>query len=91
MKTNKNFIFRNIAGECVLIPTGVAAQSFNGLINLTDVAAFIWENIDSSENQEELVKRVLEAYEIDEDTAKKDVAGFISALCERGMVEISND
>ena len=45
MKTNKNFILRNIAGDNILVATGEAAQSFNGMITMNEAASFIWSNI----------------------------------------------
>lgn len=38
MKIAKEFILREIAGECVLIPTGTTTQEFNGLITLSETA-----------------------------------------------------
>ena len=49
MKIVKEFILRNIAGECVLVPTGATTQEFNGLITMSDTAKFIWENIEKAE------------------------------------------
>ena len=46
MKIVKEFILREIAGECVLVPTGATSQEFNGMITISDTAKFIWENIE---------------------------------------------
>ena len=48
MKRNTNFILREIAGENILVATGKAAQVFNGMITLNEVASFIWSNIDAT-------------------------------------------
>ena len=42
MKIVKEFILREIAGETILVPTGTAAQEFNGMLSMTDTARFIW-------------------------------------------------
>ena len=42
MKKNKSFISRTIAGETILVPSEETAHDFNGMISLTDTAAFIW-------------------------------------------------
>ena len=47
MKTNSEFILREIAGEAVLIPTGEASQNLNGMIHLTETGAFIWKQVDT--------------------------------------------
>lgn len=86
MKRNTDFMLRDIAGEVVLVPTGAATQSFNGLITLNEVAAFIWKNLDEAQSQQKLTEMILEEFEIDKETAARDVEGFLNALCEQGMV-----
>ncbi len=91
MKIVKEFILRNIAGECVLVPTGETTQEFNGLITLTDTAKFIWENLENVDSFEELIKLMLEEYEIDEETAKNDAHAFISQLIASGFVNCTKE
>ena len=91
MKIVKEFILRNIAGECVLVPTGATTQEFNGLITLSDTAKFIWENMEKSESFEELVNMLLDEYEIDEETAKEDAHQFISRLMMVGFIDCSKE
>ncbi|WP_216696816.1 PqqD family protein [Anaerostipes faecalis] len=86
MKRNSDFMLRNIAGEVVLVPTGQATQQFNGLITLNEVAAFIWKNLDEAGTREQLVKMILDEFEVDQKTAEADVDGFINALKEHDMI-----
>ena len=87
MKRKEGFLLRKIAGDSVLVPTGETSQRFNGLINLTETAAYIWENLERAENEEELVQMIRKEYDVDEETALTDVHGFVSALKEWDMVE----
>ena len=86
MKIVKEFILRDIAGECVLVPTGETTQEFNGLITLSESAKFIWENIEKVDSLKEIVALILEEYEIDEETALKDTVQFIGQLVQSGFV-----
>lgn len=86
MRTNKMYILREIAEETMLIPTGEAAQRLNGYINLTETGAFIWKQVDVSENLKEIAEKMMEEYEVDEETAMRDVVGFITQLYIREMV-----
>ena len=86
MKIKKDFILREIAGEYILIPTGTTTQNFNGLISLNEVAAFIWSNIEEVEDDNQMIKLILENYEIDEDVARTDVELFISELRQANMI-----
>ena len=91
MKIIKEFILREIAGECILVPTGETTQEFNGLITLSDTARFIWENIEKTGSFQELVDLMLEENEIDEETAKRDAARLITALLKNGFIECSKE
>ena len=86
MNLNKDFILRNIAGESILVTTGSATQDFNGMITLNEVATFILENIDECEREEVLVEKVLEEFEIDEETARSDVREFLNQAIKFGIV-----
>ena len=87
MKTNEEYMLREIAGEAVLIPTGSASQKLNGMIELTDSAAFIWKQVDTAKDLEEIVARVREEYEVEEETARRDIYGFLRELYIRGIVQ----
>lgn len=91
MKIIKEFILREIAGECILVPTGKTSQEFNGMITLSDTARFIWENIERADSFEDLVKMMLEEYEIDEETAKRDAYNFIDQLLASGFVALTKE
>ena len=86
MKRNTDFMLRDIAGEVILVPTGAATQQCNGISTLNEVAAFIWKNLDESETKEILVDKIMDEFEVDRETAMRDVIGFVSALYERGLV-----
>ena len=87
MKRNKNFILRKIAGESIIVPTGEAAKKFNGLFSPNRVATFVWEHIDEVADTEEMIRLVLEHFDVDEETARTDVEGLIRELILMGFVE----
>lgn len=86
MKTNKSFILREIAGENILVATGEAAQVFNGMITLNEVASFIWKNIDECKTVDKLIASILEEFDIEEETARRDIESFTAELIRMGMV-----
>ena len=86
MKTNKNFILRNIAGDNILVATGEAAQSFNGMITMNEVASFIWSNIDECVSVGKLIQRVLDEFDVNEEKARQDVEYFTSDLIKMGII-----
>lgn len=91
MKIVKEFIIRDIAGECVLVPTGATTQEFNGLITLTETARLIWENLEKVDSTAEMVDLVMENFEVDEETAVKDTIMFVQQLVSAGFIECTKE
>ncbi|MGN0251597.1 MAG: PqqD family protein [Oliverpabstia sp.] len=91
MKIVKEFILRDIAGEWVLVPINVTAQEFNGLVTLSSTGKFIWENIEKVGSLDAMIDLVLENYEIDKETATKDVIEFVAQLVGNGFVECTKE
>ena len=86
MKTHPDFILRQIAGENILVPCGEAAKRLSGLINLNSTAAIIWQNLNDAKDLDDLTARVMENFEVDEETARRDVNGLTAELILAGMV-----
>ena len=82
MKVDKEFILREISGEYVIIPTGKTVLSFNGLISVNEVGAFLWNMLQKDVTVDELVTGVLEEYDVDEETAREDIQAFLDVLVE---------
>ena len=80
MKFKKEFMLREIVGETILIPVGESNNHFNGIITINELGKFIWENLESSENEEVLLGKILDEYEVDEKTAKNDLDEFLDKL-----------
>lgn len=87
MKLIKKFTLRSIVNENVLIPIGETAKEFNGMITLTDTAVTLWENLEKVDSAEELINIMLDEYEVDRETATRDVYGFLEMLRVKGIME----
>ena len=86
MELKKQFVLREIVGEAVLVPVGESAARFNGLLTVNELGKFIWENIDSSKDEDELLQRILDEYEVDGDVAKADLDEFLGKLKEIDII-----
>lgn len=86
MKINENFMLREFADEYIVVPTGEAAAQFNGMINLTETAVFIWKEIQAGKTREEIVSDMLKEFNVDTEIAARDVNGFIDELILVGIV-----
>ena len=87
MKVDKEFVLREIAGEYVIIPIGRTVLSFNGLITVNEIGAFLWNLLQEDVTKEELVAKVLDEYEVDEETAREDIQEFLDTLVSGGILE----
>lgn len=90
MKIVKEFVCREIAGEYILVPVGKTAQEFNGMINLNVTAHFVWEWLEKVSDREELLHKMTEKFEIDEQEAGEDIDEFIGQLLENGFIEYTD-
>lgn len=81
MKLKDDYIFREIAGEKVVIPIR------NGLILdkmlvLNETGLFLWERLQKETDADTLQAALLAEYEVDPSVAKCHVAAFIDQLKE---------
>ena len=87
MQASKDYLMRNIAGETILIPSGAAAQKFNGLVTVNAIGSFIWDALQAPITIDELVGRITEEYEVDAATARADAEEFLGELRQIGALE----
>lgn len=80
MRINKEFVLREIAGDYVIIPTGQTVLEFNGLITVNEVGVSLWNMLQKEVTEDDLVKGILEEYEVEEDVAREDIREFIDTL-----------
>ncbi len=87
MKIKENFMLRKVADCFVVVPIGAAVSEFNGMINLNEAGAFLWQLLENDTTEEAVVKAMLEQYDVDEATAKADVARFVAQLKDAALIE----
>ena len=81
LKTKKGFIMRKLATEYMVVAVGDAADDFNGMIQLNETGAFLWERLEKGTEMEALIKDIMDTFEnIDEQTARKDVGLFLEEV-----------
>ena len=87
MKIKENFVLRNVADEYIVMPTGNNIAKFDGAVALNEVSAFIFEKLQNPMSKEDLVTALLNEYDVDAQTAAKDVDALISKFEEMGIIE----
>lgn len=88
MKLNKDFRLRSIAGEYMLLHEGDSNPvDFSGVLSLNEPVAFLWKKASGRNfSEEDLVAWLLEEYEVDEATAKEDVALMLESWKEYHLI-----
>ena len=90
MKIKKGFILKNIIGERIVMPTGARINQFDGALVLNDLSAFIWEKLQQPIAREDLLEMILAEYEVDCETASRDLDAFLEKLTGFGLLEEEN-
>lgn len=87
MRIKDGYMLRNVAGSFIVIATGQAALDFTNVINLNEVSAFIWNLLESDITEDEIVKAVVDEYDVDSQTAAKDIHELIVKIDKAGMLD----
>lgn len=80
MKINKQMVFREVAGEYLLVPVGGSVISTNGIFMLTETAAYIWKMLPEASDEAEIITKITDEYDVSKEEAEKDVLDFLAYL-----------
>lgn len=85
MKIKDGFLLRQVASQSVVLPTG-GEMDLNMMITLNDTGAFLWEHLQTETDEDALVAALLGEYDVDADTARRCVRGFVEKLNANGFL-----
>lgn len=80
MKIKEDFFLRKVADSYVVVPVNNMSLDFNGIINLNETGAFLFELLQNGADREELISKLLDKYEVTEQKAEKDIDLFIEKV-----------
>lgn len=86
MKLKQGFVLSKAGEDYVAVATGEAGKTFHGLVRNNQTAAFLMEQLKNECSEDDLVQALLDNYEVDEETAKRDVEQFVRIIGEAGML-----
>ena len=85
MKLREDFITQDIDDTQFLVPVG--AEAFNVIARGNKTAAFIVDCLKGRTDLNKIVDSMIDAYEVDRDTAQKDAEAVIEKLRSIGAIE----
>lgn len=86
MRIKSGFVLRKVADQYVVIATGEASKNFSGMVKLNQVGADIWQGLMDGCEEEEIVKRLTDKYEVDSEKAAADTKALLEKMISSGFV-----
>lgn len=71
---------RRIGDEYVLVPLAGRGADLDSILNLNRVAAFIWEQLDGSRTGDDVVRALVERFEVEAPRAETDYLELLAQL-----------
>ena len=86
MKIKPDYILREVVDYYVVIGTGADAYRPNEILSLNETGAFLWKILEGGAAKQDLIDHLVLEYEVDEETAAKDVEAFLDQLRRNSMI-----
>ena len=82
MKIKPGFILRKVGTQFIVVATGKASKSFNGMIRLDESGAYAFGLLKNEISRQELLTALAEKYSMAESELQADLDHFIETLKE---------
>ena len=85
-KASTKYLYSEIDSEAVILD--INSGTYFGL---NEVSNYIWQLLQTSASQQQLVDRVLTEYEVTEAEAASDIEDLLKDMLDSGLVEVVNE
>ena len=82
-----DIVFREIAGEVILVPIRRNVGDLESIYTLDEVAARIWELLDGEKSGIEIKEEMLQEFEVTPEELENDLIEFLQQLEAIGAIE----
>jgi len=86
-KKNKGLAWRIIDGEVVVIPLEAQPKEGEKLTSFNETASRIWELIDGKNSVEEIIKKIIDEYDVELKEARSQVKNFLDNLSQKKLID----
>lgn len=87
MKLNGNYAIKQIAGETVAIYCFEDTADFRSAVSLKGSAEIMFKALIDGADKAELLKLILQNFDISEEQAKKDIETFLATLLNNNLLD----
>lgn len=85
------YVIREIGGETLLVPVKASAGELDSLFTVNEVGAVVWRAVEARSSVRDIVAAVVSGFEIDRESAQRDVIEFLELLARRGLVRTAGE
>ena len=78
-------VARRVAGEYLLVPVRSGAAEMDYLFTANEIGSEIFGLLDGARDGCAIARHLSEEFEVDEETARRDVLEFLQDLCDAGL------
>ena len=86
MKIKTGYVLREVLDAYLVMGVGSGTYVPNQIMSLNETGAFLWRMLEDGTEKDELVRSMLSEYEVDSETAERDVDAFIAQLQEKALI-----
>ena len=87
MKIKEGFMLKQVCEEFMVVPVGAASVDFKSVIRLNETGAFLWNLLEKGATKEEMLKDILDEYDVSAEIASADIDTFILKLTDAGIID----
>ncbi len=88
MRFKNGYRLRSLGQEFILVAEGLEAVDFSRMISMNESAAFLWKEVEGKDFDIEMLTTLLtDNYDIDRETALKDVNTLLASWSAAGLIE----
>lgn len=88
MKLKPGFILRKCGEAQIVVPVGANVEKYKNLmITLSGSAQMLWELLEKGCEREDLIRAMLDKYDVERDVVENDVDLFLKKLIRAGLID----
>ena len=86
-KRSNDMVFREVAGEMILVPVTASAEDADSIYVLNETGAAAWDLFDGVLTLQEVAEEIAERFEVTPERALEDLQLYVEELMAAGALE----
>lgn len=86
MQIKSDFTIQKVGNSYIAVAVGETSKTFHAMIKLNETGAFLWKKLTENDlTEEQLTNALLDEYDVDRETAARDVRTIVESLAANGI------